>query len=374
MQIEKTKFHSWKIGQIAKGCELCVKGQKLVLFVTGVCGQDCFFCPLSEQKKNRDVIYANEWPITTYEDIITEAKLTEAKGAGITGGDPLLRLARTVEIIKLLKESFGRQFHIHLYTPLTNISWENLKELHLAGLDEIRFHPELDNKAHWERITFSKRFDWDVGIEIPALPGFEKQTLELIDFVHDKIDFLNLNELEISSTNAENLAKLGYYTKNEVSYGVKGSEELAMKLLGHCEKLGLKTHYCTTTLKDKEQLAKRILRRAKNVARKFDKITGEGMLIRGAVYLNGLEAGFNYRDRITKANKKEAIVLLNALKVMLTKRFSLSHEMTAIDEIKLRLLTSESIARRIAGKIDNKCAVVEEYPTYDQFEIEVEIL
>jgi pyruvate formate-lyase activating enzyme-like uncharacterized protein len=138
MTIEKTRFYSWKKGGIAKGCQLCVQGRKLVMFVTGLCSRPCFYCPLADTKKDLDVIFANEWKLKSEDDIdpiIKEAKLTGAKGAGITGGDPLVRLERTVKYIKLLKKKFGKKFHIHLYTMPELITENSLMKLHKAGLD-----------------------------------------------------------------------------------------------------------------------------------------------------------------------------------------------------------------------------------------------
>ena len=106
--MEKTKFYSYKTGCLEKGCQLCVKGSKLVLFVTGICSRNCYYCPLSEKKKNKDVVYANEWPILKDSDIIKEAELCNAKGAGITGGDPLLVCERTCSVIKKLKKTFRK--------------------------------------------------------------------------------------------------------------------------------------------------------------------------------------------------------------------------------------------------------------------------
>ena len=93
--MKKTKYYSWKLGTLAKGCRMCVRGSKLVLFVTGLCPRKCYFCPISDKKYNKDVVYANEWPTNKIDEIIKEAKLIDAEGAGFTGGDPLCKLFRT---------------------------------------------------------------------------------------------------------------------------------------------------------------------------------------------------------------------------------------------------------------------------------------
>jgi pyruvate formate-lyase activating enzyme-like uncharacterized protein len=368
--MKRTIHYSYVNGRLAKGCQLCVQGRKLVLFITGLCGERCFFCPLSERKKGKDVVYANEWPIDRLGDMITEARLCDAHGAGITGGDPFIRVDRTVKAIRLLKKRFGKDFHIHLYAPLTLVTLDRLKRLSRAGLDEIRFHPALNRKEKWTKIELAYRFDWSVGVEIPVVPKCERETKELIRYISDKIDFLNLNELEISSTNAQALMKRGWRARDEVSYGVGGSEELALKLLRYCERLGLRTHYCTTTLKDRVQLAKRIKRRAKNVAQPYDRVTREGMLIRGAVYLD-LVPGFGYRRLIERTDPKIAVPELRRLREKLTKAHDIPEQMISVDKKKFRLLTSVAVAKRLSKNIENSCAIVEEYPTYDQLEVEV---
>ena len=98
----KTPYYSYRNKQLCKGCKQCVKGRKLVLFVTGLCSRNCFYCPLSERKYKKDVVCANEWEIQKPTDILYEAKMCGSTGAGITGGDPLLKLDRTIKFIKIL--------------------------------------------------------------------------------------------------------------------------------------------------------------------------------------------------------------------------------------------------------------------------------
>ena len=115
------QFHSYQLKELPRGCQYCIRGEKLVLFVTGICPRECSFCPVSDEKYRQDVIFANERKVNSPSDLIKEAELMQAKGAGITGGDPLAKLNRTLEYIRLLKEKFGKQFHLHLYTSLDGI-------------------------------------------------------------------------------------------------------------------------------------------------------------------------------------------------------------------------------------------------------------
>ena len=379
--MEKTPHFSWKLGRLPKGCQLCVQGKKLVLFITGLCPRKCFYCPISDKKSQKDVIYANEWPIkeNELETIFKEAELCGAKGAGITGGDPLVKLARTVTIIKNFKQRFGQHFHIHLYTSLNLITEETLKQLYYSGLDEIRVHPDLDDRTLWPKISLLKKFSWDVGVEIPLIPTKEMETKKLIDLIQDKVDFLNINELEISDTNANHLVEKHFLPKDSMSYGVKGSGELGIELLNYVEKNypQFKVHYCTTTLKDRVQLAERIKRRAKNIKEIFDVVTEEGMLKRGAIYLPEISPQTT-RETLEKIKQNEKLAnqfleKLDFLKEELLKKFHLTR--TKIDVQKLRILLSQKDVKRYAKEIKKLNlipALVEEYPTHDGLEIEIE--
>ena len=134
--MKKTKYYSYKKGKLSKGCQYCIKGYKLVLFVTGLCPRRCYYCPISDKKYQKDNVYANEWPIKNIREIIKEAKLINAKGAGFTGGDPLCKLWRTFSYIKKLKKVFGKKFHIHLYTSFDLVNEKTLKKLVALSPDD----------------------------------------------------------------------------------------------------------------------------------------------------------------------------------------------------------------------------------------------
>lgn len=380
MNVKKTRYHSYCVGGLAKGCQLCVEGRKLVLYITGICSNSCYYCPLSDKRRGKDKIWANERPIEKVSEAIEEAELCSATGAGITGGDPLMRLERTVEYIKALKKRFGKEFHIHLYTSLKEVTEDKLRKLYEAGLDEIRFHPDVEKKEWWPRLKLAKKFSWQAGIEIPVIPDKEAETEALMEYAKDKIDFLNLNELEISDNNANKLTERGYRTKDSSSYAILDSEKAAKKLLRHAASIGMKTHFCTAKLKDRVQLFERIRRRASNIVLKTDRITKDATIRRGVLYPEALKPGFGYNKRMEempKAEKAPYIKKLKSLKKYIVKQYGISPEELTVDTRKLRILTSTAIAdqhKQEFRKVGLIAAIVEEYPTWDQLEIEVNFL
>ena len=376
--IKKTNYFSWNAGKLAKGCKLCAEGKKLVLFVTGLCEMNCGYCPLSEQKKQRDIVFANEWKIVFDKDILEEAELCKSEGAGITGGDPLLKFDRVVKYIEILKERFGKKFHIHLYCPLVQVTDNRLNRLSKLGLDEIRFHPDLDNSSDWSKIKLAKKYDFDVGIEIPVIPDKKEQTIKLINYIAGKVNFINLNELEISDTNAQYLTERGFKTKDSLSYAIDGSETLAKELLKYCTKKRLPAHFCTAKLKDKCQLTKRIKHRAKNTAKSYEVVDKCGTLIKGVAYLPDLVPSFGYSYKLLKfKDKKKILDKLKKAKQRLQRNFDIPPDLIEIDYEKLRILTAPWIVRDLKNKIKKlklRPAVVEEYPTKDQMEVDIEFV
>lgn len=171
--IRKLPNGSAVAGQLPKGCEVCEEGAKMVLLVTGQCAFDCFYCPLSEEKQGKPGGYANEMPIEDTGDIVDEAESIGAGGTGITGGDPLLQMTKTLVWLQVLKEHFGDGHHAHLYTATADP--DKVKQLADTGLDEIRFHPppevwaSFEDTGYPECIRVAKESGMSVGLEIPML-------------------------------------------------------------------------------------------------------------------------------------------------------------------------------------------------------------
>jgi hypothetical protein len=266
--------------KLSKGCVLCYQGAKMVLFVTGRCHRTCWYCPLSSERKGTDTVFANEHPVDIPAQIIEVAESMSALGTGITGGEPLLVLDKVTEYCRLLKGHFGPEHQIHLYTAKAPGDAE-LGEM--QGLvDEIRLHPP---RECWDPILDSefirsakraKEMSFDIGIEVPALPG-----LELLIPALPYLDFLNINELEWGETNADDMRERGYEPADGVHNAIAGAEDWAEELVKH-----KKVHWCSSSFKDSVQLRERLKRIAENTARPFDEVTEDGTIVYGVLDLH----------------------------------------------------------------------------------------
>jgi len=319
----------------------------MVLFISGRCGTDCFYCPISPEKKGKDVMFANERRISELSEMLEEAISMDAAGTGITGGDPLISMERTVSAIKMLKERFGQGHHIHLYTSAVDL--KKAKELCDAGLDEIRFHPPM---SQWETMDMNeisrviRETTLDVGMEVPAIPGNEKGLERLvISAAEAGVNFININEFEFSESNWNMMEEMGYKVKDDLSSAVAGSEEMALDLM---EKYpGYPIHFCSSSFKDGVQLRRRLIRRANVIAKKHDIVTDDGTIIKGVVYADDLD---------------EAFAALSGLRV--------PKDLMLIDADRKRIEVASWKLMKVSKKLPYKSYIVEEYPTFDRMEVE----
>ena len=160
------------IAEDTEGCIQCQMGSKLVLFITGHCHWMCDYCPLSENRREIDWMFANERrvDIGDWQAVIEEARAMNATGAGITGGDPVMARDRVLEACKILKNEFGNDFHLHMYTSIPfKAEWAN--DFAEAGLDEIRFHfLDMESQKYTQTIYQQKKIAtlWLAQFKLPG--------------------------------------------------------------------------------------------------------------------------------------------------------------------------------------------------------------
>jgi pyruvate formate-lyase activating enzyme-like uncharacterized protein len=322
----------------------------MVLLVSGKCSTGCFYCPLSLEKKGRNVLFANERRVGRDEEILEEAETIGALGTGVTGGDPVASLDRTVGLIRMLKERFGPRHHVHLYT--SSLDLHAYRVLEAAGLDELRVHPPLEM---WTAMNstglagFKQHSSMRIGLEVPSIPGQEEQLRTLVRYAAQaRLNFVNINELEFSEGNWEQLHERGLEVRDEVSSAVGGSEKLALDILASSS--GVPVHYCSSSFKDTVQLRRRIMRRARRVARPSDLITEEGTLLKGVV----------------EGPLDDVVSALRDLQV--------PEKLFRKDEEKKRVEVAPWVLEEIYPQLPYEAYLVEEYPTADRLEVEREPL
>ena len=128
-------------------------------------------------------------------------------------------------------------------------------------------------------------------------------------------------------------------------------------------------HYCTCTLKDLVQMGNRLKRRAENTKLPFDDVDEDGLVTRGAIYHSLLPTvGYEKHiellsDEERQKEVKELERILNELKV----KYGLREEECSLDIHKPRILVAAEWLVEHAEEIEQPCAVVTEYPTWDSF-------
>ncbi|MEM4270739.1 MAG: 4Fe-4S cluster-binding domain-containing protein [Candidatus Pacearchaeota archaeon] len=349
MKIEKTKFEAYVLNGIPEGCKRCIKGEKLVLFITGICPRKCNYCSLSEKRKDIDAIWANERKCSSPKEVIEEAIESNATSASITGGDPLSVLPRTIEYAKALKNKFGKSFHIHIYLTPSLANESSLKELSKC-IDEVRFHPSFltkdlpkeENEKEKNIIKLASEIFGinNVGIELPLIPDKKQQILDYIKQTSTFIGFVNLNEFEISDTNFDFVTE--NYILNEDGCRINGSKESGIWIINELKKLNskLKVNVCTAKTKLRYQYLNRL--KLHNIL-PFGEKTSEGTVI-------------YFVTPLTSENEQEI------------KKFNGYF----IDKKKNRIIISKKLIEKLLKKTSLKITKVEEYPTFDGDEVLVQ--
>jgi pyruvate formate-lyase activating enzyme-like uncharacterized protein len=366
---------------LSQGCKSCQQGRSTVIFVTGLCNATCYYCPVGLNRMFKDVAYANERPIESINDLLDEVLKCQSHAASLTGGDPLLSPSRCYEYAKTLKEKYGSDFYIHLYTPGREGSPEMF---HLLSevVDEIRFHPKTP--ADVENISLAMNYRWNVGIEIPATPGLH-ETQFFQDYVklYAKLcrdygkenGFININELEISERNFIKLVKRKLVTEqdeNNLGISVEGSNSEAIQILEFIsnEYPIISTHYCPAGQKDGIQLPNRLLHRAHTVMLASDYViedwtesgSSRGLLIRGVI-------------RLSQSKKSNTVNMeyLKKIKKKLTESFNIPKDQISLDLERRQILTRADFLEENSKEIKEAfpeliIGMVEEYPTDERLE------
>ncbi len=336
----------------------------MTLLVTGLCDSSCFYCPLSKAKKDRDVTFADEIPVSTDDDIFIEADSINSEGAGISGGEPLCVLDRTTHYIQVLKERYGQDYHIHLYTSKSDADDETIHVLKDAGLDEIRFHPQ---SADWCAVSAAVELNLDVGIEVPSIPNRVDALMKTAKRAEEMgVSFMNINELEASETNFARLTSRGLRLVSLEASAIAGSRETAEEFLHWASNATkkLSIHFCPASYKDSIQMRNRLKRRLKNTIRPFEEQSeDEPLLILGVIRAP-------HGHTLTHSQLFEVADILQ-------NEFDVPNDLLNVDTQRMRVEVAPWILDEIAGILREsltmgtaiEMGIAYEYPSWDRLQV-----
>jgi pyruvate formate-lyase activating enzyme-like uncharacterized protein len=187
---------------------------------------------------------------------------------GLSGGEPLLDPKRVLRIVKLLRERFGKDLRIDLYTNGDLFTPDLLDELRQAGVDGLRINLAA-NGYKLDPVQMALGRIGDVTVELPAIPQHReslKRIVRELDAVGAK--HLILHELFASAQNIDALsdrgcrAAEGDYDKLTWS-GVADSGELALEIMRYAQEntKTLSVYYCSCATQ--QWIAENALKRAR---------------------------------------------------------------------------------------------------------------
>ena len=181
---------------------------------------------------------------------------------------------------------------------------------------------------------------------------------------------MNLNELEITVGNHDNMELRGFNLSTEITAGAAGSAELSKSMrdrvmaaqLGIPDPIdgklrkpyGFHLKFCTATYKDSGQLRRRFIRRGEHTIAPHETLTDDGTLIFGAIKSSPSEQS-DWIEEITKET-------------------GLPSRFLYWDEKNCRIEMPLVVAEDIADIVDSEISMIEVTPTFERMELTVVIL
>ncbi len=260
-------------GWQSKACVECTGNHGSETFSTTFkCHRDCYFC--------------FNYNVADYERFVREGcpwreGLEDAEKRyghdglavlGLTGGEPLLLLDDSIELLKEANRRFPSA-HKRMYTSGDLLTEEGAMRLRDVGLDEIRFSVKQDDSLErQERVLagmeIARRHIPSLMVEMPIIPNTDERMHELFKrWAEIGLDGINLLEFCFPFHSWEEYEARGFEIRNPpfdvmYDYGysgglpVAGSEELCLELMlwgiEHDVPFGM--HYCSLDNKHRSEM------------------------------------------------------------------------------------------------------------------------
>jgi pyruvate formate-lyase activating enzyme-like uncharacterized protein len=270
------------LGPLSRGCRICENGGWACNFINRLCTRDCDFCKryhrtiaIEPEPETAGVVFADPARHVDY------LKTFHIEGVGFSGGEPLLVPDRLLSHINAIRNEFGSEMYIWMYTNGDLVDEAVLGRLREAGLDEIRFNIAARG-YDLAPVKLARRWIQTITVEIPALPrDFETVRSLLPDLRAVGVDHLNLHQLTLEQQNYRGvLNHHQHFVTTPVGIAVFESELCALSLMRAACDLGLDlpVNYCSRTYKDRFQSRGLRKQAAGAVVAPYEQITDAGYI------------------------------------------------------------------------------------------------
>jgi pyruvate formate-lyase activating enzyme-like uncharacterized protein len=270
----ETKLHT---GDLSPGCGTCCEGDWSCLFINGVCNGRCFYCPTSQNSKGEPT--TNSLKFANPRDYLDYVAHYRFKGVSLSGGEPLMTFDRTMTYVSKLKQRFGDEIHLWLYTNGTLATAEKIVLLRDAGLNEIRFDISADHYS-LDKLKLAIGKIPCVTVEIPAIPEDYRKLRELLpELAGAGVNHLNLHQLRCTPHNLSHLLPRHYTFSHGPKVVIPESELTALQLLLDADQNGgPSVNYCSYAYKYRFQTRAARRRAAEILTAPYEDVTEAGFI------------------------------------------------------------------------------------------------
>ncbi len=261
---------------LSPGCKLCAQGEWSCLFINNKCNASCFYCPSSQN----DLSEPSTQSFVFQEPISFIAYLERFgfKGASLSGGEPFLTFDKTLKFAKAIKNHFGSNLHLWLYTNGILADEHKLNLLAEAGLDEIRFDIGATG-YNTQKVALAVGRIPTVTVEIPAV-DLEKLKCVCKELAHLGVNHLNLHQLRATPYNVERIIKKDFHFIHGPKVLVAESEIIALECIKYVldNEISLPVNYCSFVFKNSHQTKAARLRANEEFLKPHEELTRAGFI------------------------------------------------------------------------------------------------
>lgn len=238
------RSREYKRGAYPRGCEYCVKGEKITFYMTFKCDYKCFYCSVPSKFRNTKRMMAGNILVKDIDEAFKYIK--KYKCVAISGGEPLVYVDKVLDIIKKAKKN---KIYTYLFTDGSGrgrLTLALLNKLADAGLDEIKMSAKLKGERTllFDPYKIVKYSPIPIHAEFPMLPNLINEVYNFIKKLNNVgVSHFLLDQAEFTTGNASEMLERGFKQKDGI---IIGSEEAAFEIIKRVKKdnLNIKVLYC----------------------------------------------------------------------------------------------------------------------------------